>query len=637
MKKEVEQLAKKIEKSGKSGTVIEAQLKTSERVLRRITDGIYRQPSSALRELISNAYDADATRVVIETDAPRFDSIVIRDNGNGLTDKAIASLIQNIGGSPKRTQEGIELGIVNPEKTYLSPGGRKLIGKIGIGLFSVAQLTKEFQIITKVKGSQYRAIADVILETHSEDEVSSIDEFRAGTARIWKVKATDIDSHGTEIILRKLLKKTKEDLSSADLWLRCYPDNPDIKAQEPPKYHIGCVNKKFTDILNEFPKLPWQADDTPRDKLQKLVDSMSSSAGDVGPNPSLENTFDNYLRLLWVLSLEAPVNYIDKHPFDLDYDDKVNAFQLGGLEGKAEELDLKKGSIRKLLKLTSPERGGKTKFEVFIDGVQLLRPLKFRNLEMTSHAIKRPLIFIGKDKPDLSNIPAEIRGGELEFEGYLFWTPKVVPRNHIGVLIRINDANGTLFDETFLKYPVSEQTRLRQITAEIFVKKGLDAALNIDRESFNYAHPHFLYLAAWVHSALRQFATKHKSLAKEIRELDRAKSVESAKKVFDKLFESKLSAFASEVEDVEIEFADEIDLLAKNKRTKGVLVIDSKAVFKDINIKGKDKLDVLKKRISALIKLLWNLGVFRNMEYKEQQELINLIAWIFLFEGADDE
>lgn len=225
----------------------------------------------------------------------------------------------------------------------------------------------------------------------------------------------------------------------------------------------------------------------------------------------------------------------------------------------------------------------------------------------------------------------------MEFEGYLFWTPKVVPRNHIGLLVRINDANGTLFDETFLKYPVSEQTRLRQISAEIFVKKGLDAALNIDRESFNYAHPHFVYLTTWVHSALRQFATKHKSLAKEIRESLRARSVKSAKKAFDKLFEAKLSAFAGEVEDVEIEFADQIDLLAKTMRTKGVLVIDSKAVFKDIDTGRKDKLDVLKNKIAALIKLLWSLGVFRNMEYKEQQELINLIAWIFLFEGSDNE
>lgn len=50
-------------------------LKTDQKVLARITDGIYRQTSSALRELICNAYDADAENVYIETDVPRFDRI----------------------------------------------------------------------------------------------------------------------------------------------------------------------------------------------------------------------------------------------------------------------------------------------------------------------------------------------------------------------------------------------------------------------------------------------------------------------------------------------------------------------------------------------------------------------------------
>ena len=59
------------------------KLETDERVLARITEGIYRQPASALRELVSNAYDADATEVVILTDAPRFGQITVRDNGRG--------------------------------------------------------------------------------------------------------------------------------------------------------------------------------------------------------------------------------------------------------------------------------------------------------------------------------------------------------------------------------------------------------------------------------------------------------------------------------------------------------------------------------------------------------------------------
>ena len=63
---------------------------------------------------------------------------------------------------------------------------------------------------------------------------------------------------------------------------------------------------------------------------------------------------------------------------------------------------------------------------------------------------------------------------------------KIVPKETAGVLIRIRGASGTLFDPTFLNYQVSEQTRLRQITVEIFVREGLDSAINIDRESFSF-------------------------------------------------------------------------------------------------------------------------------------------------------
>ena len=91
-----QELAKKIDESD-SGNPVETTLTTNERVLAGITDGIYRQPASALRELISNAYDADAREVAILTDAPRFSSIVVRDDGFGLSPATLAHLIKNIG------------------------------------------------------------------------------------------------------------------------------------------------------------------------------------------------------------------------------------------------------------------------------------------------------------------------------------------------------------------------------------------------------------------------------------------------------------------------------------------------------------------------------------------------------------
>ena len=141
--------------------IVQTTLKTDERVIARVTDGIYRQPGSAIRELISNAYDADASRVVIKTDAPRFERISVEDDGHGMEPEALAHLLLHIGGSAKRNAAGPGLGITAANDPMCSPNGRRLIGKIGIGLFSVSQLTHTFQIITKVKGDAHRTVATV--------------------------------------------------------------------------------------------------------------------------------------------------------------------------------------------------------------------------------------------------------------------------------------------------------------------------------------------------------------------------------------------------------------------------------------------------------------------------------------------
>lgn len=139
-------LSTQIWQSGDTGSVVETFLSTDQRVLARITDGIYRQPSSALRELISNAYDADATEVMILTDAPRFNQISVRDDGAGMSPETLEHMIKHIGGSAKRTSEGKELGVTGDTDANYSPGGRQLIGKMGIGLFSVAQFTRHFPL-----------------------------------------------------------------------------------------------------------------------------------------------------------------------------------------------------------------------------------------------------------------------------------------------------------------------------------------------------------------------------------------------------------------------------------------------------------------------------------------------------------
>ncbi|MCF0041561.1 ATP-binding protein [Dyadobacter fanqingshengii] len=536
---EEHKLVDAINRSQTSEDVVYTVLKTDERVIARVTDGIYRQPASALRELISNAYDADASKVVIKTDAPRFSRISVEDNGHGMTPKALGNMLMHIGGSAKRNNQGAALGITNEIDNDLSPNGRKLIGKIGIGIFSVAQLTYNFQIITKTKGDNFRTIAVVNLRQYSDESaeiVSDIDQFESGRVSVWREKAIDIDVHGTTIILNNIRPQARNTLQSREVWsaVEQSEDNTvtgDL-ALQPPKYHIGKVDatgKIFREANNRTSTVPWLPEDKPNDAFAKLVDVIWQELENSNPNPQLDKLFDYYLQMVWNLSLAIPAPYVQGDLFDMQVNHWSDSYLISN-EPKGQPTEIDKTDDRPIREILNLQEGTTIQhFEVFIDDLQLLRPIKYLGLPTGGHALKKPLILFGKCREEFNNYQKELSGGPLDFEAYLFWTPKIAPTEHRGSLIRINGSSGTLFDPTFFRYQIAEQTRLKQITCEIFVHEGIDSALNIDRESFNFAHPHSAFLTRWLHSALRQLATTNKKIASEVRSGIRGESIEHQK------------------------------------------------------------------------------------------------------------
>ncbi|MEK6701769.1 MAG: ATP-binding protein [Planctomycetota bacterium] len=651
---EVRRLAESIGEAKPGDKPITSMLSTSDRVLRRVTDGVYREPWAALRELISNAYDADATSVVIDTDRPRFGHITIRDNGMGFTDTALASMIKNIGGSPKRNAMGGKLGVTDATDFNLSPGGRKLIGKLGIGLFAVSQLTHEFQVITKQAGEATRTIADVLLFRYREDRPSSKDgdgsaEFKTGEVRIWKVPARDKKTQGTEIILRSLLPRTRAELASLDRWaiLRAQPDlDADSELADPrprPLYHIGLESETTPGEFAEQPSLPWAFKDTdPRVRFRKLCVAMFEREMDASDRrPSLENTFDNYFKFLWFLSLSAPLDYLDRHPFDLDAASGLRVFEISNSKkGTATEVQLNGKTVREKLGLKSPERGSKQSFDVLVDGIALRRPLRFTGLPQSDHAVQTPLLFVGRDRPDLSRYAESIRGGDLEFEAYMLWCPRVVPVEHNGILTRVNDASGRLFDSSFLDYQISEQTRLRQVSGEVFVTEGLDAAINVDRESFNVAHPHYQYLASWIHAAFKQFATRHKDIAKKIRNDRVIAAVDSNKK--------KLTQAIGRIVDwwtdgderpVTVDFVPRTHpSLTTNPKDR--LIFAEEIIFKDLILPDREGRQAKAERAAAeetvrgIAQVLYAVGAFDRMNREKRQRLLADLARV-MFLGRE--
>jgi len=238
-------------------------------------------------------------------------------------------------------------------------------------------------------------------------------------------------------------------------------------------------------------------------------------------------------------------------------------------------------------------------------------------------------VFIGQCKEEFAKIPREFSGGPLAFEAYLFWTPKIAPTEHQGSLIRIHGSSGTLFDPTFMRYQVSEQTRLRQITCEIFVSEGLDSALNIDRESFNNAHPHTVYITKWLHSALRQLASAQKRVASEVRDQVRGvakdDSVTKIQQLASAVWKEEADDPASSPPSVELFRAgDDVAIKAR-----GSYVFERSAVVRSAQSKrtaaAKTREAILEEKLKAIAQVLASFGLLDSLSKRKQESLLRAI------------
>jgi hypothetical protein len=109
-----------------------------------IGERLYEQSIELIRELVNNAYDADATRVdVTVTD----NEITVADNGEGMNRQGLEQYF-NVGSAEK---------LINP----ISPRyGRNRIGQFGIGKFASLAAASRFEITTKRGDFAARVVFD---------------------------------------------------------------------------------------------------------------------------------------------------------------------------------------------------------------------------------------------------------------------------------------------------------------------------------------------------------------------------------------------------------------------------------------------------------------------------------------------
>jgi hypothetical protein len=265
--------------NGKSNTApTEEPIRVASRVLIHIGAGIYSTPGNALKELISNSFDADATEVYMDTNPPLCDRVTCSDNGSGIETQAFKKIMQSIGETQKEKKE------------YTDKLHRPIIGKFGIGLLAVSPICKKFRVISKVEGSPFKFEAEIDLKQFRKTLRQKAGD-QLGSFLLWDRIPEERNVHFTKIILEDLDPHFSEGLRTSG-----------------PKY--------------SFPEEATESFEKPVARLRRKVAEHSSTITDfeklirwIANMPEItEKNLPGRDKLAWELGLLCPVRYLGSGP-----------------------------------------------------------------------------------------------------------------------------------------------------------------------------------------------------------------------------------------------------------------------------------------------------------------------------------
>src|SRR5579883_295740 len=506
-----------------------AKIRVHEKVLGHLSRGLYRSPASALRELVSNAWDADASVVRINTNFPNFFQVSVEDNGRGFTKSEFQSLMEGgIGNSLKRP---------GGENTGL---GRPMIGRLGIGLLGIAQICGAFTIASNPGGGK---------------------GFKA-RVRLYDLLRKRLDS-GEGIVT------DTQSVKVVDIGEYEFQDHEQGKGGMRGTVVLAdAVHPTFTGVFQQSLKF-----ENYRDPSREWKKSLAT----VSRVHSLQELGD-YWRLLWELAACCPIPYLSKdalpHKLISDEQDTLTSYNFG----------------------------------LFVDGIRLFKPVHLRG---------NPYGYTTRKIPRQTKM---IYGNELNFHGYIVVQEgaQLRPDELRGILIRIKNVAIGYYDPSMLDYRFNEGPRSRWVTGEIFVERGLEDALNIDRDSFNRFHPEYRALQQFVNETLRReiFPRVYKQI--DVRSERRAK--ERAKE-----HKETLKAVVSEAtgSSVRVKYARE----ERDSETVPVASIEERKNSVEIVLPNPESVRAKKKHRSLFSAVLsiFEIAIRERTQHKQREKFADLL------------
>lgn len=418
-------------------------INVSLKVIADLSQGLYRSPADALKELVSNAYDADSPKVEINFERD-FSAVTIRDWGRGISIDEFIETMETIGGSSKRLAG----------KNDTTPSGRKIVGRIGIGLLSVSQIANLLEIESTVSGSD--------LGFHAKVEFN---QFASEDAR--KIKITELWEKNKYIEIGKYYY---EEIRGVD------------KKQHFTTLKLSGLKRTIAEKLTAG----HEKDGHPR-MLGKELYSITELIQWMGKKSVTKTGLHEYDRIFFELCTLCPVPYLN-NPLTIRNHIKNSS--------RTEDFLNFVQSINK-----------ETHLELIVDGIKCFKPLLMPSENEKNYPLFFNLIFMKGLNDEVVSYKDYDRNGTLvekqfRVRGYLYFQrPKVWPPELQGLIIRVRNVAVGQYDSTFMTYRRHEGFKFSQITGEILVD-GLDDALNIDRSSLRETEPVFVAFREAIHNYL---------------------------------------------------------------------------------------------------------------------------------------
>lgn len=475
-------------------------LKVSAGVLLQIGAGIYNSVAAAFKELVSNAFDADASEITISTDVPRFERIKIVDDGTGMTADHFRQTIQMVGSSLKAT---ISPSRVTP--TYKRP----IIGRFGIGLMALSQLCDKATIESTVKGSSTKFIAELYFtqfnkEAKKQREAAQLDLFREQYGGLDNMKRI-LDSPETEDYVRSEVQDYVEIARQAHQIL------VDKKLEDPEGEHLGYgliyrnlpgwENDHYTMMTLEGIKpgvqhflqdkdrplhaLPqsYQRDqgwakyrkDVNRLKWPELIQKLATADSGL-----TYQSLPQYHQFLWKLALISPISYLPDGPVTIQ--PKI-------LADKKKELS-------------------RFDFSVRVDNRVLFKPIYLPAGVLAKESDYQIEHFWCNE-----NVGSEF----LTYQGYIYWQRTLVQPGPLrGIQIYVRHVGIGIYDHTLMGFQIYNSSLSDHISGEIYVEEGLERALNIERDGFRKTDEHYVALQKHVWQILGSLAKGNRVISKQL-------------------------------------------------------------------------------------------------------------------------